>query len=86
MPFGMLCPFGAEHAWLPGTGVVQVLVIVAHALQVGEAAPVGQVLVRDCAMLPVCPAAHERDCVCAASGAQTGAVAGGAVLVGVHDG
>ena len=94
MPWGMFCPFGAEHDWLLGTGAVQVLVVVTHAPQVGEAAPLGQVLVRDCAMLPVCPAAHGRDCVCAASGAQTGAAAGGAAIVaavmtavvGVHDG
>ena len=66
-----------------GAGEAHEFSVVVLVPQLGVVAPVAQTLVRDCVMLPVCPGEHERDCVCAASGAQAGAVASGAVVVGV---
>ena len=71
MPCVTVVPHGAVHDC--ATGVVHVVAVFVHPLQVGEVAPAAQLDVRVCVMEPVCPAGHMAVLVSGENGVQIAA-------------
>ena len=62
------CAVGMGASVTVGAGEAHEFAVVVQVPQLGVVAPVAQTLVRDCVMLPVCPAGHARVWDCEGSG------------------